>query len=157
MFFQGHIFLYYSVYNFPYRNFNNQIKKNKNKKFSSTLIYHQLLDKMPKGIQGMINLNSNMIAPWVNGDNNADASNWKILKSKRQLREERKSNYNLNFPPLQSASSLGSKTYKDKIPSVKTTKSTNSSQTSSKKTSSKIRKVTPKDDEVKIIKITKVN
>ena len=59
MFFQGHIILYYSVYNFPYRNFNNQIKKNKNKKFSSTLIYHQLLDKMPKGIQGMINLNSN--------------------------------------------------------------------------------------------------
>ena len=54
---------------------------------------------MPKGIQGMINLNSNMVAPQVNSDNNADASNWKIVKSKRQLREERKSNYNLNFPP----------------------------------------------------------
>ena len=53
---------------------------------------------MPKGIQGMINLNSNMIAPQVNGDNNADTSNCKIVKSKRQLREERKSNYNLNFP-----------------------------------------------------------
>ena len=77
---------------------------------------------MPKGIQGMINLNSNMVAPQVNSDNNVDASNWKIVKSKRQLREERKSNYNLNFPPLKSASSLGSKTYKNKSPSIKTTK-----------------------------------
>ena len=63
MFFQEYISPYYYVYNFPYRNFNNQIKiklnKIKIKKFSSTLFYHQLLDKMPKGIQGMINLNSN--------------------------------------------------------------------------------------------------
>ena len=55
---------------------------------------------MPKGIQGMINLNSNMVAPQDNSDNYVDASNWKIVKSKRQLREERKSNYNLNFLPL---------------------------------------------------------
>ena len=53
---------------------------------------------MPKGIQGMINLNSNMVAPQDNSDNYVDASNWKIVKSKRQLREERKSNYN-SFPP----------------------------------------------------------
>ena len=71
-----------------------------------------------------------MVAPQINGVNNADASNWKIVKSKRHLREERKSNYNLNSPPLQSASSLGSKTYKNKSPSIKTTKSTDSSQSS---------------------------
>ena len=104
----------------------------------------------------MINLNSNMVAPQVSGDNNGDASIWKIVKSKRQPREERKSKYNLNYPPLQSVSSLGSKTYKNKTPSIKTTKSTDSDQTSSRKSSSKIRKVTLKDDEVKIIKILKV-
>ena len=111
---------------------------------------------MPKGIQGMINLNSNMVAPQVSGDNNGDASNCKILKSKRQLGEERKLKYNLNSPPLQSVSSLGSKTYKNKKPSIKTTKSTDLGQTSPRKSSSKVRKVTPKDDEVKIIKIPKV-
>ena len=111
---------------------------------------------MPKGIQEMINLNSNMVAPKVSGDNNGDASNWEIVKSKRQLREERKSKYNMNFSPLQSVSSQGSKTYKNKTSSIKITKSTDSGQTFSRKSSSKVRKVTPKDDEVKIIKIPKV-
>ena len=96
---------------------------------------------MPQGIQGIINLISNMVGTQVSGDNNVDASNWKIMKSKKQLRKERKSNYNLNFPPLQSAFSLGSKTYKIKAPSIKTTKSTGSTQTSTRKSSSKVRKV----------------
>ena len=111
---------------------------------------------MPKGIQGMINLNSNMVAPQVSSDNNGDASNWKIVKSKRQLREEKKSKYHLNFPPLPSVSSQGSKPLKKRTKSVKTEKSTDTDQTPSKGASSKIRKIAPSVDEVKIIKVPRV-
>ena len=111
---------------------------------------------MPKGIQGMINLNSNMVAPQVSSDNNGDASNWKIVKSKRQLREEKKSKYHLNFPPLPSVSSQGSKPLKKRTKSVKTEKSTDSDQTPSKGASSKIRKIAPSVDEIKTIKVPRV-
>ena len=81
---------------------------------------------------------------------------WKIIKSQRQLREERNSKYNLNFPPLQSVSSKTSKAYRNETTSTKTTKSTNLDKTPSRKLSTKIRKVTPNIDEVKIIKVPKV-
>ena len=38
------------------------------------MLYHQLLDKMPKGIQGMINLNSNNGRPGNNQDQNNQAA-----------------------------------------------------------------------------------
>ena len=104
----------------------------------------------------MINLNSNMVAPQVSSDNNGDASNCKIVKSKRQLREEKKSKYHLNFSPLPSVSSQGSKPLKKRTKSVKTEKSTDLDHTPSKGPSSKICKIAPSIDEVKIIKVPNV-
>ena len=41
-----------------------------------------------------------MVAPQVCGDTDGIDSMWKIVKSKRHIKEEKKSNYNKNFPPL---------------------------------------------------------
>ena len=84
---------------------------------------------MPNGIQGMINLNSHIVAPQVSGENKVDASNCKIVESKRQLREERKSKCNLNFPPLQSVSFKTFKAHRNETTSTKTVKSTISDKT----------------------------
>ena len=55
---------------------------------------------MPTGNKGMINHISNMLAPQVCGDADGINSTWKIIKSKRCIKEEKKSNYDKNFPPL---------------------------------------------------------
>ena len=41
-----------------------------------------------------------MVAPQVCGDTDGINSTWKIVKSKRRIKEEKKSNYDKNFPPL---------------------------------------------------------
>ena len=55
---------------------------------------------MPTGNKGMINQLSNMVAPQVYGDTDRINSTWKIFKSKRRIKEEKKSNYDKNFPSL---------------------------------------------------------
>ena len=55
---------------------------------------------MPTGNKGMINQLSNMVAPLACGDTDGINSTWKIVKSKRRIKEEKKSNYDKNFPPL---------------------------------------------------------
>ena len=55
---------------------------------------------MPTGNKGMTNHISNMVTPQVFGDADGIDSTWKIVKSKRHIKEEKKSNYNKNFPPL---------------------------------------------------------
>ena len=55
---------------------------------------------MPTENKGMINQLSNMVAPQVYGDTVGINSTWKIVKSKRHIKEEKKSNYDKNFHPL---------------------------------------------------------
>ena len=81
---------------------------------------------------------------------------WKIIKSQRQLREERNSKYNLNFPPLQSVSSNIFKAHRNETTSTKATKSIDSDKTPSRKPSAKIRMVTPNVNEEKNFKVPKV-
>ena len=54
---------------------------------------------MPTGNKGLINHISNMVAPQVSGSNYDNNSTWKIVKSKKQLKEERKWKYDKAFPP----------------------------------------------------------
>ena len=55
---------------------------------------------MPTGNKEMINHISNMVVPQVCGDADENDSTWKIVKSKRRIKEEKKSNYDKNFPSL---------------------------------------------------------
>ena len=52
---------------------------------------------MPTRNKGMINQLFNMVAPQVCGDTDGIDSTWKIVKSKRRIKEEKKSNYDKNF------------------------------------------------------------
>ena len=55
---------------------------------------------MPTGSEGLINHISNMVAQQVSGFDNVNNSAWKIVKSKRQLKEEKKWKKDKSFPPL---------------------------------------------------------
>ena len=110
---------------------------------------------MPKGLKGMINLNSNIVAPQVSGDDNGDDSTWKIVKIRRTIKEQRKSNYNKNFPPVQfvtTETTFNEETNKDDSGS-KTSGSSNANRTPSKKPSIKLRKVSPNIDTLKIVQV----
>ena len=56
---------------------------------------------MLTGNKGMINHISNMIAPQVCGDTDGINSTWKIVSSKRCIKEEKKSNYDKKIPSTQ--------------------------------------------------------
>ena len=67
---------------------------------------------MPQGNKGLINHISNMVAPQVSGWNNDNKSTWKIVKTKKQLKEEKKWKNNKSFPPLPALSSAIEHAYK---------------------------------------------
>ena len=97
---------------------------------------------MPKGNKGLINHISNMVAPQVSGFDNDNNSAWKIVKSKRQLKEERKWKKDKSFPPLPVLSSA-IKNEDGSDDDSKSSSSIKSFITPKRKTSIKLRRVTP--------------
>ena len=108
---------------------------------------------MPTGSKGLINHISNMVAPQVSGSNNN--STWKVVKTKRQLKEDKKWKYNKAFPPLPVLSSAHENNDNSDDDSTKSSKSNKAFRTPTKKPYIKIRKVTPEDNQVKIVKVKK--
>ena len=96
-----------------------------------------------------------MVAPQVCGDANGNDSAWKILKSKKQLREEKKSNYDKNFPPLQmiKSSTPTFRNYTKDDSGSRSSKSNSTNKTPTRKPSIKLRQETPNVDEIKIVKV----
>lgn len=91
---------------------------------------------MSKGFKGMFNLKIIMVAPYVSGDNNGYDSTWKIVKSRKRIKEEKKSNYKKKFPPLQVLSSTTPKNISDNDDSgSKSSKSTVTHKTPTRKPS----------------------
>ena len=107
---------------------------------------------MPKEDKGMINLNSNMVAPQVSGDNKGNESTWKIVKSKKQIKQERKSNYDKNFPPLKPTTTPTTR-YNKQDDSSRTTRSSDSNKTPTKKPSIRLCKVSPDIGTIKIVQV----
>ena len=107
--------------------------------------------KMPTGSKGLINHISNMVAPQVSGSNNN--STWKVVKTKQQLKEDQKWKYNKSFPPLTALSSAQDNDDKSDDDSTKSSKSSKSFRTPTKKPHIKIFKVTPEDNEIKIVEV----
>ena len=110
---------------------------------------------MPTGNKGMINQLSNMVAPQVCGDTDGINSTWKIVKSKRRIKEEKKSNYDKNFPPLRmmkTSTPTTKKNSKDDS-SSRSSKSNSTNKTPTRKPSIKSRRVTPNIDNVKIVQV----
>ena len=99
---------------------------------------------MPTGNKGLINHISNMVAPQVSDSNYNNNSTWKIVKSKKQLKEERKWKYDKAFPPLPVLSSARDNENNSDNESKTSSKSHKSSKVPTKKPSIKLRKVTPK-------------
>ena len=108
--------------------------------------------KMPQGNKGLINHISNMVAPQVSGFGNDDNSTWKIVKSKRQMKEDRKWKKDNSFPPLPVLSSAV-KNENGSDDESKKSSSTKSFTTPIKKPSIKIRRVTPESKKVKIVQV----
>ena len=110
---------------------------------------------MPTGNKGLINHISNMVAPQVCGDADGINSTWKIVKSKIHIKEEKKSNYDKNFPPLKMMKTCTPTTNnnsKDDSGS-RSSKSNNTNKTPTRKPSIKPLQVTPNIDEVKIVQV----
>ena len=96
-----------------------------------------------------------MVDPQVSGEDNGDDSTWKIVKRRRTIKEQRKSNYNKNFPPLQSVTTkvtLNDRNNKDDSGS-KSSQSPSTHKTPTKKPFIKLRKVSPDIDNIKILAI----
>ena len=93
-----------------------------------------------------------MVAPQVSGDNRGNESTWKIVKSKKQIKQERKSNYDKNFPPLKPTTTTTTK-YNKQDDSSKTTRSSDSNKTPTKKPSIRLRKVSPDIGTIKIVQL----
>ena len=91
-----------------------------------------------------------MVAPQVSGWNNDNKSTWKIVKTKKQLKEEKKWKNNKSFPPLPALSSAIEHAYKSDD-DTKSSKSTKSFTTPNNKPSIKLRKVTPDIDNIEIV------
>ena len=105
---------------------------------------------MPTGNKGLINHISNMVAPQVSGSNYNNNSTWKIVKSKKQLKEERKWKNDKAFPPLPVLSSASKNGDNSNDESRNSSKSPKPSKTSTKKPSIKLRKLTRDMKEIKI-------
>ena len=104
---------------------------------------------MPTGNKGLINHISNMVAPQVSGSNYNNNSTWKIVKSKKQLKEERKWKNDKAFPPLPVLSSASKNGDNSNDESRNSSKSPKPSKTSTKKPSIKIRKLIRDMNEIK--------
>ena len=105
---------------------------------------------MPQGNKGLINHISNIIAPQVSGFGNDNNSTWKNVKSKRQLKEDRKWKKDKSFPPLPVLSSAV-KNEDGSDDDSKSSSSIKSFTTPNKKTSIKLRRVTSELNEIKIV------
>ena len=112
---------------------------------------------MPTGNKGMINHISNMVVPQVCGDADWIDSTLKIVKSKRGIKEEKKSDYDKNFPPLKmmKTSTPTTKNNSKDDSSSRSSKSNNTNKTPTRKPSNKSRRVTPNVDKVKIVQVPK--
>ena len=109
--------------------------------------------KMPTGSKGLINHISNMVAPQVSGSNNDNNSVWKLVKTKRQLKDERKWKNDKSFPPLPVLSSATDNDNKTDDGRKKSSKSIKLFTTPTKKPSIKLRKVTPEVNKLKIVQV----
>ena len=108
---------------------------------------------MPTGNKGLINHISNMVAPQVSGTNNNNNSAWKIVKTKKQLKDEKKWKDDKSFPPLPVLSSATDDDHKTDDGSKKSSRSIKLLKTPTKKPSIKLRKVTPEAKELKVIQV----
>ena len=102
---------------------------------------------------GLASHSSNMVAPQVSGSNNDNNSTWKIVKTKKQLKDERKWKNDKSFPPLPVLSSATDDDNKSDDGSKKSSKPIKSFKTPTKKPSIKLCKVTPEANEVKLVKV----
>ena len=94
-----------------------------------------------------------MVAPQVSGTNNNNNSAWKIVKTRRQLKDEKKWKDDKSFPPLPVLSSAIDDDHKTDDGSKKSSRSIKLFTTPTKKPSIKLRKVTPEANELKIVQI----
>ena len=110
---------------------------------------------MPTGNKGMINQLSNMVAPQACGDADGINSMWKIVKSKRCIKEQKKSDYDKNFPPLRmmKTSTPTTKNNSKDDSGSRSSKSNSTNKTPTRKLSIKPRRGTPKIDDVKIVQV----
>ena len=108
---------------------------------------------MPTGSKGLINHISNMVAPQVSGSNDDNNSAWKLVKTKKQLKEERKWKNDKSFPPLPVLSSANDDNNKSDDESMKSSRSIKLFTTPTKKPSIKLCKVTPEANEMKIVQV----
>ena len=109
--------------------------------------------KMPTGNKGLINHISNMVAPQVSGTDNNNNSAWKLVKTKKQIKDEKKWKDDKSFPPLPVLSSAIDDDHKTDDGSKKSSRSIKVLTTPTKKPSIKLRKVTPEAKELKIVQI----
>ena len=96
-----------------------------------------------------------MVAPQVFGDADGNDSTWEIVKRKKCIEEEKKSNYDKNFPPF--------KMIKTRKPTTKnntkddsgsrSSKSNSTNKTPTRKPPIKLCRVTPDVDEIKIVQV----
>ena len=107
---------------------------------------------MPQGNKGLINHISNIIAPQVSGFGNDNNSTWKNVKSKRQLKEDRKWKKDKSFPPLPVLSSAV-KNEDGSDDDSKSSSSIKSFTTPKRKISIKLCRVTPESKEIKIVQV----
>ncbi len=96
-----------------------------------------------------------MVAPQVSGDDNGDEFTWKIIKSRRTIKEQRKSNYNKNFPPLQSVTTKLTPNGRDNMDDSgsRLSQSSSTHKTPTKKPFIKLRRVSPDIDDIKIVQV----
>ena len=94
-----------------------------------------------------------MVAPQVCGDIDGINSTWKIVKSKRRIKEEKKSNYDKNYPPLRmmKTSTPTTKNNSKDDSGSRSSKSNSTNKTPTRKPSIESRRVTPNVDKVKIV------
>ena len=98
---------------------------------------------------------SNIFTPQVCGDAEGNDSTWKTVKSKRYIKEEKKSNYDKNLPPLKmmnTSSPTTKNNTKDDSGST-SSKSNNTNKTITRQPSIKLCQVTPDADEIKIVQV----
>ena len=113
---------------------------------------------MSTGNKGMINQLSNIVTPLACGDTDGINSTWKIIKSKRRIKEEKISNYDKTFPPLRmmKTSAPTTKNNSKDDSSSRSSKSNSTNKTPTRKPSIKSRRVTPNIDKVKVVQVPNV-
>ena len=96
-----------------------------------------------------------MVAPQICGDADRNDSTWKIVKRKRCIKEEKKSNFDKNFSPLKmmKTSTPTTKNNTKNDSGSRSSKSNNTNKTPTRKPSIKLFWVTPDVDKIEIVQV----